>query len=73
MNMDDKGPDFCRIHDYFQPYDPWDKGKTSLAYEYYRMKDNDEGKELCPSFFVDEHQINAKEGDVVHDDNVYFL
>ena len=37
------------------------------------MKGNGEGKKITPSFFVGEHQINAKEGDVVHDDKVYFV
>ena len=36
------------------------------------MKDNGEGNEFSPGFFVGEHQISAKEGDVVHDDKVYF-
>ena len=36
------------------------------------MKENGEGKEFSPSFFVGEHQISAKEGDVVHDDKVTF-
>ena len=32
------------------------------------MKDNDDGKELTPSFSVGEHQISANEGDVFNDD-----
>ena len=36
------------------------------------MKDNGEGEEFSPSFSVGEDQISAKEGDVVHDDKLYF-
>ena len=71
-DMDGKGYDFCRIHGYLQPSDSWDIENISLAYEHYRMKDNGKGKELCPSFFVGEHQITEKEGDIVHDNKVPF-
>ena len=36
------------------------------------MKDNVEGKEFSPSFFVGEHQINEKEVDFFHDEKVPF-
>ena len=71
-NMDDKGYIFCRIHGYLQPFNPWEKGKTSLAYEDCRMKANGEGKEFTPSFSVGEHKISTQEGDVVNDEEGYF-
>ena len=36
------------------------------------MKDNGEGKEFTPSFFVGEPKISAKEGGVVNNDKGYF-
>ena len=71
-NMYDKGSYFCRIHDYLHPYNSWDIEKIELSYEDWRRKDNGEGKEVTPSFYVGERKISAEEGDVVNDDKVYF-
>ena len=35
--MDDKGSDFCSIHVYLQPPDPWEGEKISLAYEGFQV------------------------------------
>ena len=72
-NMDDNGSDFCKIHIYLQPFNSWEVEKIALAYEDCRMKDNGEGKEFTPSFFVGEPKICAEEGEVVDDDKVSFI
>ena len=71
-DMEDNGSDFFSSNYHLQPSDSWDIEKITLSYEDCRMKDNVEGKEFSPSFFVGEHQISPKEGDVVHDDKVSF-
>ena len=71
-HMYDKSFDFCRSHVYLHPPDPWEDENTSLAYEGYKMKDNNEGDEFTPSFYVGEQKISAREDDVVNDDKVYF-
>ena len=58
-NMNDKSSDFCSIHVHLQPSDPWEDGKTSLAFEDYKMKDNCEGDESSPRLPVSEPTINA--------------
>ena len=55
-----------------QPYDPWEDGKNSLAYEDYKMKENCEGDEFDPSVPVSEPKINTEEGDNSNDDKGYF-
>ena len=72
-HMYDKSSDFCRIHVYLHPPDPWEGEKTSLAYEGYKMKDNCEGDEFTPSFFVGDNKIIAMEGDVFNGDKAYFV
>ena len=71
-NMNDKSVNFHRIHVHLQPYDPWEDGKTSLAFEDCKMKDNCEGDESTPSLPVSEPKINAEEGDTANDDKGYF-
>ena len=71
-DMDERGYSFLISHYYFLPFDSWEIENIALEHEDCRMKDNDEGKEFSPSFFVGEHQISTKERDVVHDDKVYF-
>ena len=71
-NIYDKGFDFCSSHVYLQPFDPWEDEKTSLAYEVCKMKDNCEGDELTPSFFVGDHKIITREDDVFNGDKEYF-
>ena len=71
--MNDKIYDFCKIHVHLQPYDPWEDGKTSLASEDYKMKDNCEGDESAPSLPVSEPKINAEEGDTSNEDKGYFV
>ena len=72
-NMDNKSSDFFSSHVNPQPYDPWEDGNTSLAYEDYKMKDNCEGDEFAPSFSVSKPKINAEKGDNVNDDKGYFV
>ena len=71
-NMYDEGSYFFSIHVLLQPSDPWEDKNSSLESEDYKIKDNCEGDEITPSYFVGEHQISTKEGDVVHDDRVSF-
>ena len=68
----DKSSDFCSNHVYLQPPDPWEDEKTSLAYEGCKMKDNCEGDEFTPSFFVGDHKIIANDNNVVNGVNTYF-
>ena len=63
---------FCSIHVHLQPSDPWEDGKTSLAYEDCKMKDNYEGDESSPSLLVSEPKINVDEGDIANDYKGYF-
>ena len=51
---------------------PWEDGKTSLASEDWKMKDNCERDEFTPSLSVGEHKIHAKQGDFVNGDNGSF-
>ena len=50
----------------------WDDEENLLSYENFKTKDNGEGKEFTPIFSVGQHQIIAKEGDVVNDDKGNF-
>ena len=72
-NMDDKVPDFFKSHNYLETSNPWKDKNSSLASKDCKRKANCEGNEFSPSFFVGEHQISAKEGDVVHNDKVDFM
>ena len=67
-NMNDKISNFCIIHLHLQ----WEDGKTSLAYEDCKMKDNYERDESAPSLPVSEPKINAEEGDTANYDKGYF-
>ena len=71
-HMYDKSSGFFNIHVYLHPHDPLEDEKTSLAFEGYKMKDNCEGDEFTPSFFVGDNKIIAMEGDVFNGDKAYF-
>ena len=71
-NMNDKSYDFFNIHVHFQPSNPWEDAKTSLASEDYKTKDNCEGDESAPSLPVSEPKINAEDGDTANEDKGYF-
>ena len=70
--MNDKSSDFCSSHVHLKPYDPWEDGNNSLAYEDCKMKDNCERDDFTPSLSVGEHKISANQGDVFNGDKGYF-
>ena len=71
--MDSKISSFCSIHVHLQPSDPWEDGKTSLASDDCKMKDNCEGDEFAPSLSVSEPKINAEDGDTANEDKGSFV
>ena len=70
--MNDKIYEIFSSHVHLQLSDPSEDGKTSLASEYCKMKDNCEEDESAPSLLVSEPKINAQEGDTTNDDKGYF-